>query len=346
MEKHSKKTQLFLEIPEAFYEQLDRFSQVTLFHQKPWHNFLKKTFGWQVSALVCFKNRNELGFFLPFISKRRFGKSINICLPFSHQIGPAYEPDFPPGAITLEEYGPGMEIHDRVVHEYGQYQENYFLSILELSKYAGIDELFSAFNESSIQRKIKKAQKSSLGIVKGFDPDQLDEFSRLQSLTRWRQGSPTYPAMFFRNMAEELGKAGQIQLYLAFLEGRAVGGTLFLYDRNQGFYGYGASVNDREVWKLGVNQLTMWEAIKDAFQKGCTRVDFGRTPSFDLNLLTYKEKWGAVSTPLTYTYIGHNNKIHLISRDSALIDSGSQILRRMPYPLFRVISPILLKQAI
>jgi lipid II:glycine glycyltransferase (peptidoglycan interpeptide bridge formation enzyme) len=135
-----------------------------------------------------------------------------------------------------------------------------------------------------------------------------------------------------------------MQLYLAVLNHKPVSGVIFLYYGDQAVYGYGASTNDRSIWPLGVNQLVMWEAIKDAYQRGYRWVDFGRTPQSHTSLLAYKEKWGAVSSPLEYSYYG--SRTSPSQRENTVVKIASRFLQLMPYPLFKHISPTILKNAI
>jgi len=337
-------TQIFNQIPDAFYQQLDKLNNVTLFHTRSWHSFLSKTFGWKVNAHIGLSPSGELQFFLPFIEKRRLTKNYRISLPFSHQIGPAYTAEIDPSTVQLDGTSLIYEIHEKFPCRESQQVDDYYLNTLDLTKFNNLEELFLVFSESSIRRKIRKAQASGLEIKKSLAPDLIDDFTHLQAVTRWRQGSPTYPKHFFHNMVEEFDEFDQIMLNIAYLEGKPVSGVLFLYYHDWALYGYGASINDRSIWKMGVNQFTMWEAIKDAFHRKSSIVDFGRTPMTDVNLLEYKKKWGTDITPLTYTYLNIDQEDNPARRDSSLVRTASQVLSHIPFPIFRLISPLIMKQ--
>ena len=344
MSNQSTQTRIYHQIPDAVYQQLDQLRKVTIFHTKPWHSFLAKTFGWKVNAYITSSASGDLQFFLPFIEKRRFTKRVRISLPLSHRIGPAYGDDVDPADFLPDDSTLVHEIHEDLPVKYSLQVDDYYLNTLDLTKYKSPDEILLDFSESSIRRKIRKAQGSDLEIKKSLESDLIDDFTHLQAATRWRQGSPTYPRHFFHRLVEAFGDLDQMMLYIAYLDGTPVSGVLFLYYHDWAFYGYGASVNDRSIWKLGVNQLAMWEAIKDAFQRNSSEVDFGRTSKADMNLLEYKNKWGTETRPLSYTYLNMDNEGTAMRRDSTLVRAASQSLSKMPFPIFKMISPFIMKQ--
>ena len=346
MDKHGVVPQVFLDIPDYFYQQLPGLQEATIYHQKAWHNFLRRTFGWQISALAIVSDNQDLRYFLPFVSKFRLGSTIKVSLPLSHHVGPAVSVGFSSKILSIPGPKIPFEIHDKVELPFAGYSEDNYISILDLNPFHSLEELFSSFSKSSIQRKISKAQNSHFEVTIGTNPDDLNAFFHLQSLTRWRQGSPTYPQGFFRIMGEELSKGGNIQLYLLKLDNRPVSGIIFLFYGDKAIYGYGASIDDRSIWQMGANQLVMWEAIQDAVNRGCQQVDFGKTPKSHSSLLSYKEKWGTRSSILTYTHINHKGNILSGQRESGGMKMANWVLRHTPYPIYKRLSPLLLRQSV
>jgi lipid II:glycine glycyltransferase (peptidoglycan interpeptide bridge formation enzyme) len=144
-------------------------------------------------------------------------------------------------------------------------------------------------------------------------------------------------------MWEELRKDDLIHLYLAYLNDRPVAGVIFLRFGETAIYGYGASVNDRHVWRIGANQLTMWSAIREAHAKGMARVDFGPSRFSEPDLRTYKERWGGESRELAYSF-GTDGESHLqVNRTGKSVRAVSWILQRLPGPVYGTVSPLLLR---
>lgn len=324
-------------ISDDLYNRANGWLGFTLYHTRAWHQVLENTFGWRVQALVG-RESGEIVSYLPFVRKRRLTKIKNVALPLSHRVGFARHPDY---ELTTSPPHIDIEVHAPVTWENTHQNSAYFVTKLNLASYIDTETLLKAFHRSSIQRKIKKAQKSDLSVISDVNPSTLDSFTRLQALTRRRQGSPTYPRHFFHHMASALGD--RFHLYVAYQNDSAVAGIIFLYDGQSAIYGYGASTHDNELMRSGMNQLVMWAAIKHAYDIGLTEVDFGLTPNHHQSLRKYKEKWGGVSEPLVYTYVGTEGNL---SRDSRFVTLVSSMLQRLPYPLFKAFSPLLLREVV
>jgi hypothetical protein len=298
---------------------------------------------WRVHAISIRDSRGELVWWLPFVRKWRLGAGqINVCLPLSPQIGPAVQRTartFQPPSLECHAWP--VEIHERVAMPGAQHTVNHHVTVLDLTRYASLDALRKAFHAQSIRQKIKKAEKSDLRHVKGTGQEHFAAFDRLEVLTRQRQGSPAYPARFFCHMAEELGSEDTAHLHLVYLDARPVAGVVFLYDRTGATYGYGASVNEREVWQMGANQLAMWAAIREAYERGMPRVSFGTTPAAQRELREYKEKWGAESEELAYTVGNERAQALQVERTGLAARMVSAALTQMPESLFRWISPVI-----
>ena len=111
-------------LDDPVYEKLDQLEGVTLYHERPWHRLLERTFDWRVQALVDYDRDGGLTLFLPFVEKRRLGRKIHVSLPLSHRIGPAFKPGyhfrFPDWLTPFEAHAdlPGLQPHtEHVVTE-------------------------------------------------------------------------------------------------------------------------------------------------------------------------------------------------------------------------------------
>jgi hypothetical protein len=300
------------EISKNSYDDMLSMEGVTIYHTIAWHRFLTRTFGWRVRAVEARDQDDRLVWCLPFVRKRRLGmKLVNVCLPLTDRIGAVHRKDT--SLISLphlrDKVWP-IEIHDWVpLPQLNQIVQRYSHT-LDLTKHDSLDDLKRSFHKSCIQQMLKRAEKSNLRLTKGTERHHFDAFHDLEIETRHRHGIPAYPRRFFHNMWEELRKDDLIHLYLAYVPDRAVAGVIFLHFGNTAIYGYGASVNDRDVWRIGANQLTMWSAIREAYEKGMVHVDFGPSRFSEPDLRTYNERWGGESRELGYA-IGTDGESHL-----------------------------------
>ena len=219
------------------------------------------------------------------------GRQICVCLPLSYSVGPLWRDDERlQEAAALDHLFP-IEIRAPVA---GLTQSsNYYATALDLASHDNIDDVFDAVHAST-KRNVRKSLRSDLKAVEATDASQYDAFGELQLETRQRQGSPTFPADFFRTIGEEFQGSGASRLQMIYLDDRPVAGVLFLRHGDVAWYGYGASLNDKDVLRLGANQLAMWSGIAAAFHDGCKTVDFGLTLAHMTDLRTYKERWGGV----------------------------------------------------
>jgi hypothetical protein len=332
------------QISDATYEKARQLENYSIYHTKNWHRVLKDSFNWDVKALTIYEG--SLIFFLPFITKKRLDlKEYNICLPLSHKIGPAYanrEIVESKEQIDLFNKMSNLEVHDRInTSSLKTFSENTIITT-NLQSYQNVDSLFDDLDKSSIQRKIRKAQKENV-ITRVTDKKaDFEHFSFLQNITRKKQGSPAYPADFFSNLYHHFKNTNHINLHLAYYEGVAVAGVIFSNFNKRAIYLYGASVDDRNLYRIGINQIVMWNAIEKAFNDGCKVVDFGKTPYALHSLEKYKLKWAGSSDELVYSY-SQDMDIPNLDRESKAMLIASSLLEKMPFELFKRLSPILLK---
>jgi CelD/BcsL family acetyltransferase involved in cellulose biosynthesis len=170
----------------------------------------------------------------------------------------------------------------------------YFLHTLDLRP--SVEQLYSSLHPDSIRRKIRRAEREGLTYKEGRSAALLDEFYRLQLLTRRRHRLPPQPLGWFRNLAACLGD--KLKIRVASKQGRPVAAILTLRYKDVLTYKYGAS--DAEFHNLGGMALLFWRAIQEARQEGLREFDFGRSDCDNPGLVTYKERWGAARSTITY----------------------------------------------
>jgi CelD/BcsL family acetyltransferase involved in cellulose biosynthesis len=164
------------------------------------------------------------------------------------------------------------------------------------------ETLFASFR-SQVRRNIRKAERAGLEVRAGEGREDLVRtYFALHAETRRRLGVPPQPRRFFDALWRHVVDPGFGFVLLAWHEGVAVAGAVFLEWNGRIVYKYGAS--DRRHWPLRPNNLLFWECIKRGCSSGARALDFGRSDLEDEGLRSFKQSWGAAEEPLAYTTIG------------------------------------------
>ena len=345
------KIEIVHSITDNIYHITANFENLSIYHTKPWHQCLSQTFGWNVQAVLGYENE-ELSFFLPFISKYRINlKKYNITLPFSHKVGVAYneiyEDKFDEFVKKFNNQFDTFEIHDDIKHAKLQNVASNDITVLKFTKFQTLEQLYKSFDYKSIRYSINRAKKNSICIKDDYTKKNFNIFYELEVKTRKRQGAPIYPKDFFINLYEHFKDTDTLSIYIAYYENMPVSGAIFFHFRDTTIYGYAASVSNREIKKLGIGEFVLWNAIQNSFSQNIIYFDFGTTPLIHDNLRRYKEKWGGKTVRLPYTFPKNKGiQTHSIKRDSLGVKLVSELLKKTPESLFKILSPQLLKLVI
>ena len=327
-------------VPDEVYAQLPQLDGVTLFHRREWHQVLEAAFGWRVRALVDTDAAGHCSFFLPYVRKRRMGRRVSVCLPLSSRIGPACRE---PSSARVDDIGSlaPLEIHEEVPGQDWRLEAHHVETVLHFDDPPSFDTWFQKLGDP--RRRVKKAGEGGYRVRSGVGPEDYLVFGRLQAETRRRQGAPTYPSGFFPAVQRYLAQAGLATLYLVESDVCPVAGVVLFYDGATAHYAYGASKDDPEAVRSGVNQLAMYTAIEDAYGQGIRRVNFGSSPVHHVGLRRYKESWGGESAPLVYSFSPARGGPFGLDQGGIGVALAGKVLRRLPLPVFRRVTPALLR---
>jgi serine/alanine adding enzyme len=171
--------------------------------------------------------------------------------------------------------------------------------VLELSPNPSM--VMKNIDKRTIQYCIRKGQRSGVDIREENCQFGMDEFYRLNKLTRKKHGIPSQPKKFFENMLRHVISNGHASMKLAFYESRVVAAGLFFKFKDTVHYKYNAS-DPGYLSKATPNHLLTWTAIEQACLEGYRFFDFGRTAPDNVGLMRYKEMWGAKAMDLPYYY--------------------------------------------
>jgi CelD/BcsL family acetyltransferase involved in cellulose biosynthesis len=208
---------------------------------------------------------------------------------------------------------------------------NYIEHTINLDR--SIDDVKAAL-KASVRRNIRKGQKSGLTITINAGKKQLNEFIRLNRITRKRHGLPPQPSRFFKRLYDEVVAKGDGRLITASIGENTIAAALFLRSGDKVVFKYGAS--DIRYQGLRANNLVMWKAIELYHGKGVKSFSFGRSSRHNRGLLQFKDGWGTDRSDFPYYSYDLSTGVFL---SGGSIDTGraEQILKHVPIPLLQFI---------
>ena len=129
---------------------------------------------------------------------------------------------------------------------------------------------------------IKQALKMGIKITSSKNPDDIDEFYRLQSETAKRQGFIEFDKKFLKEQFKVFIKDNQVLLYTAYLGKKKLAQAFVIFYGEEADYHYGASTLEGRIYPGAY--LIQWEAIKEAKNRGMKRYNlWGVSPEHETN---------------------------------------------------------------
>ena len=171
-------------------------------------------------------------------------------------------------------------------------------------------------------------------------PESVEEFYRLNCLTRRHHGLPPQPPAFFRNVHQHVLAEGSGFVVIARWQGASVSAAVFLHFGNKAYYKYGAS--DLRVQHLRANNLVMWEAIRTFVRKGFRTFCLGRSEPDNEGLRQFKNGWGARERWIHYYKYDFKKREYAEIRPR-ITGFHNHLFRHLPLSVSRMIGTALYK---
>jgi hypothetical protein len=285
---------------------VQRHSRASVFHTTAWLGALRRTYGYDPVAFTTSPPSADLQNGIVFCDVRSWltGHRL-VSLPFSDHCEPLVDCGqqlqeiwtFVQGERRVQGWK-YIELRPREMMADGSLRggESDGFLFHELDLRPGADALFSAFHRDSVQRKIRRAHREGLTYEDGVSDTLLERFYHLLVMTRHRHQLPPQPRSWFRQLAAQFGSAMKVRV--ASQADRAIAAIVTLRHRDTMVYKYGAS--DTRFHPLGGMHLLFWETIREACATGCRALDLGRSDPDNEGLATFKDRWGATRSTLTY----------------------------------------------
>jgi len=323
----------------------------TAFHHPGWLRALQDTYRYTPVALTTTSPGKSLqnGWVFCRVNSLVTGKRM-VSLPFSDHAAPLVSGDRE--AVELAQAaverwsGRGLKYIEMRPIAADDWPERAVLGVSTRTRLHQLDlrpaeeELFKAFHDSSIKRKIKRAERESLRCEVGDSDALLDDFYRLVVMTRRKHGLPPQPRAWFRAVLDRLPEIAHV--HVAYKDATPTAAIFTLAFGARYIYKYGAS--DPEQTSSGGTPLLFWRAIQEAKSRGFIWFDMGRTDLGHDGLATFKERFGAEPVPIEYyrwpasteTSDDGPGRLSAIARpvidrlpDSLLIAAGRVLYRHM-----------------
>jgi lipid II:glycine glycyltransferase (peptidoglycan interpeptide bridge formation enzyme) len=311
----------------------------SFFHGQAWARTLIASYGFEpcyIAALVG----NRLKGCLPLMeaNSRWFGIR-GVSLPFTDVCPVLGSEQMSIGQLIQEAISLGIQRHWEYLELRVGQPTNELATAIPSQKHYGhelditetIPQVFRRF-DASVQRAIRKAEKSAVTCEISRDFQALSEFYALHCKTRKQHGLPPQPLAFFRQIQAHILAAHQGFIVLAKHQSQPIAGAVIFLFGSQGVYKYAAS--DPAFLQLRGNNLVLWTAIQHLKAMGAAKLHLGRTSFHDEGLRRFKKGWGTEEVTIQYY------KFDLVQNQFVADSDRSRgwynaVFSRLPVPLLK-----------
>ena len=277
---------------------LHRSPEATYCHDPAWPEILAEAYGKSAFLRVARRDGRIVGAVsVCRMRSRLFGNRL-VCLPFLDDGGIVAEDDEIRQALlddlktTAGREGLGLEIRGQAaLPGLPEPQNRKTGMVLELPA-EGEDAYWKSL-DAKVRNQVRKAEKSGVTVAWGGQ-EKLDEFYAVFRVNMRDLGSPVHGRGFFRAVLRGLSES---EIGIAYRENRPIG-CLFRVHWGETLSIPWASTL-KEARAYCPNNALYWQSIRFAFERGCRRVDFGRS-SIDEGTYKFKKQWLAEPHPLRW----------------------------------------------
>jgi hypothetical protein len=329
---------------ERWITYVNSMSSSNIFHHPAWINLMAECYGYRPFVIAISDRNGEIKAGLPLMEVNSWLTGHRwVSLPFTDHCMPlsldkkSTEKLFEfLSELRLKHNVSHVEVRNLIQDDaYGYRDRRYVLHIQELS--ADTDEVVRNFHRN-VRRSIAKAEREGVIIRWAENQHDLDIFYDLHWKTRHRQGVPVQPKRYFELLWQQIINHGLGFILLAYKDSLPIAGGVFLTFKTTLVHKYTAS--DRDYWRLCPNHALYWSSICWGCEHGYRLVDWGKTSISDTSLRSFKDRWGAQESILTYTILSNTNPNRMTNRLSGIM---GVFIRRLPRCVCRIVGELLYK---
>jgi FemAB-related protein (PEP-CTERM system-associated) len=313
-------------------------SQCSLYHHIAWRYVIADAYGHRTPYLVA-KRAGKVSGLLPLVlvRSRLFGTCLT-SLPFLDFAGAVADDDASRDALAGKARQLGRELgvdyieFRQVVPISGDFETSTHKALMTLNLASDEAQLWSRLT-SERRNRVRRAQKSGL-VVESAGASKLSEFYDIWTTNMRDLGSPPHSRKFFAAMLEHFGD--RCSILLVRHKGVSIGSALMLFWKDTMCVPWVSSL--REHFHLYPNNVLYWEAMRTAVAKGLGTFDFGRS-TVGSGTFEFKQRWGAVATPLHWQVFSVGRKRVKPSPDDKKFRLAVELWKRVPVSITRAIGP-------
>jgi FemAB-related protein (PEP-CTERM system-associated) len=317
-------------------------AQCAVYHHIAWKSVIENAYGHRAPYLAA-KRDGRLSGVLPLVAihSRLFGKSLT-SLPFLDFAGVVADDEASHAALVAKAEDVARHLGvdylelRQLTPSSGDFQDSTHKVLMTLNLLKDESAVWSGLS-SERRNRVRRAQKAGLTIDTG-DLSMLPSFYDLWTRNMRDLGSPPHSRRFF---AEVIGRLrDHCSILLVRHDGKYIGAALAFYWKDTMSVPWVSSL--REHFHLYPNNVLYWEAIRMAVARGLSRFDFGRS-SLGSGTFEFKQRWGAVGTPLHWQTLSFGPKRPPTRSDRDEYRLAVEMWKKLPVPLTRLFGPALRK---
>lgn len=290
---------------DRWHEFVETHPDSSVFHRREWLKSLSDTYGYRPVVFTHSPPKSKLSDGIPFCEVKSWitGKRL-VSLPFSDHSEPLLGGREDDGEFASELAAELQKRHLQYLElrplswqgpaNLFAPAESFWIHKLDLRR--SREDLFNNLHKSSLQRRIRKAERDQLEYERGSSATLIDDFCRLLLITRRRHHLLPQPRRWFDNLARNF--ESDFQIRIARKDGKSLAAIVTLRHRDKVVYKYGCS--DEQYHHLAGMPFLFWKLIEESNAEQAVELDFGRTDLENEGLTRFKDQFGTVRTRLTY----------------------------------------------
>jgi hypothetical protein len=286
---------------------LDVCDTATIYHTPEWKKLIESTFNYEPYYLFIRNDSGKIAGLLPMFHVKSIISGDGLCcVPFAHECGPIGD------AYTLNiliekgidlyrnmEIGPDrhhfnmhIEVKDSLSTDF--HLHNIFsMYILELSNVQTTWNIIHKSMRRYVKKSLDKVEISRSSCIK-----DAELFYQVNCINKKDKGIMSHPKDFFCNLVCIMPE--NVDIYLAKLNNKIIGGIINISFKDKVFYGFGAT--DPRYIDYHPLHGCIWKSIEDACLNGYKIYDFGIASCHDTGMTNFKKRWGTIEKKLYYSY--------------------------------------------
>jgi hypothetical protein len=325
---------------------LKNFPDASIYHTRSWMELLQNTFAVAPRTLIALDGKDIVGILPMGEQKNLLGGYRLVSLPFSHQVPPLGSPEAVDALLQYSiDYFKSkncsfLEFKCDVDNSPG-YQVTQFVNTdLSLTENKGV--LKKNLRPNTRQKLNQSHRNKDLSLRLASTPKDFRYMDDIMARTRRELGSLTYPKGFFQALAEKL--TGHLRSEICYYQDLPIAMMVTSTFGKVAIHHYGASRVEPELRRLRPNNLLIWSAISWAKDMEAEIFDFGTSLLSQKGLISFKEGWGGLTRSLNYrVFPFKGTKVEKVSQEGQTAKYASLILKNLPLPIYKFLTPSILK---